>query len=542
METIADDLDTMVRVPLADDHVAAMRNAGECSWVEAGEWLVEQGEPIDRFWYVESGEIEIVDPASGERYGQATLGPGQYLGEISFLNGGNHMLGARAVCRSRMIGVPRASMFELMSRLPELSDRIITVFAARRRRFLEANDIGLTLIGAEADRDVRQIEALAHRSRLPVRSLAIGDPAAVRLSAMCGVRADQAAVIVGKDQVVTDPTPRKIADLLGLGLNVGRDEVIDVVIVGAGPAGVAAGVYAGAEGLVALVVESLAVGGQAGASSRIENYMGFMTGISGADLVWRGEVQALKFGTRFTLPRRAVSLKQGADKLFSVELEEERSVSARSVIIATGVKYRSLGIPDLDRLEGSGIFYAATDSESRWCRETEVVVIGGGNSAGQAAMFLSRTSDHVHLFVRSTSLALSMSDYLSRRLESDPAITIHYETEMTGVHGKDYLEAIDVVHRPSGKTRQLKTRGVFIMVGAAPNTEWLNGCVELDDKGYVLSGAEVGKSNAYETSHDGIHVVGDVRSGSVKRVASAVGEGSVVISSVWQYVDSLRQS
>lgn len=542
MEQIADDLDTLVRVPLADEHVQAMERAGELTAFDAGDWLVRLGEPIDRFWYVQSGEIEIVDPVTDQRYGQATLGPGQYLGEISFLNGGNHMLGARAVCRSQLIGVPRARMLELMSRMPELSDRIITVFAARRRRFLEANDIGLTLIGAEADRDIRQIEALAHRNRLPVRSLAIGEQAAQELSRICGIDKGRAAVIIGKDQLVSEPTPRKIAELIGLGLNIGEDEILDVLIVGAGPAGVAAGVYAGAEGLQALVIENMAIGGQAGASSRIENYMGFMTGISGADLVWRGEVQALKFGTRFTLPQRALSLVQTDDRLFTVELEEDQKVRARSVVIATGVQYRSLGIAELGRLEGAGIYYAATDSESRWCRDTEVVVIGGGNSAGQAAMFLSRTARHVHLLVRSASLASSMSDYLSRRLESDPAITIHHETEMTGVHGEDYLDGIDIVHRPSGKSRRLDTCGVFIMVGAAPNTQWLNGCVQLDDKGYVLSGADAGKPNAYETSHEGIFVVGDVRAGSIKRVASAVGEGSVVISSVWQYVDSLRQS
>ena len=215
---------------------------------------------------------------------------------------------------------------------------------------------------------------------------------------------------------------------------------------------------------------------------------------------------------------------------------------SRAVVVATGVQYRRLPIDRLESFEGVGIYYAATDVEARWCRETDVVVIGGGNSAGQAAMFLSRTAPHVHLFVRGDSLAASMSDYLSSRLEADPAITIHYGTEVTALHGEDHLEAIDVHDAESGESRRMDTRAVFVMVGAAPNTDWLSGCVELDDKGFVKSGSAVGKTSTYQSSHPGIFVVGDVRSGSVKRVASAVGEGSVVISKVWEFVEERRRS
>ena len=542
MEPLAADLETMVRTPLDDAHVAAMREAGHVEDFDAGAWIARLGEPIERLWFVEAGEVEAVNPATGERYGEATLGPGQYFGEIAFLNGGLHMMSARTVGPSRLLGVPRERMLEIMSRIPELSDRIVTVFAARRRRLLEQGGSGLTLVGAEVDRNVRRIAAFANQNRIPVRSLSVGEHEAERLAHACGIGPAEPAVLYGKGQVIENATPAKLARLIGLDLDLDEKAVHDVLIVGGGPSGVAAGVYAGAEGLSALVIEDLAIGGQAGTSSRIENYMGFPTGISGGDLVWRGEVQAMKFGTRFAVPHRATALTRQGNGLFRVTLDDGGKVCARAVIVATGVQYRRLPIENLDRLEGVGVYYAATDVEARWCRDTDAVVIGGGNSAGQAAMFLSRTAKHTHLFVRGDSLAASMSDYLSSRLEADPAITIHYRTEMSALHGEEYLEAIDVRDRQSGETRRMDTRAVFVMVGAAPNTEWLSGCVELDDKGFVESGSAVGKSSSYATSHDGIFVVGDVRAGSVKRVASAVGEGSVVISKVWEHVEAMREA
>ncbi|MEO0990528.1 MAG: NAD(P)/FAD-dependent oxidoreductase, partial [Pseudomonadota bacterium] len=296
--------------------------------------------------------------------------------------------------------------------------------------------------------------------------------------------------------------------------------------------------YAGAEGLKALVIEDLTVGGQAGTSSRIENYMGFPTGISGADLCWRGEVQALKFGTRFAVPRRAVSVAQCAKALFHVQMDDGDTVSARALVIATGVQYRRLPIPRLDHFEGAGIYYAATDVEARYCRESEVAVIGGGNSAGQAAMFLSRTARHVHVLVRGPSLAASMSDYLLSRLEGDARITLHMRTEMTGLHGDDHLDGITIRDKFEGRDWQLNTRGVFVMAGAAPNTNWLSDLVDLDAKGFVRTGADVGGGSVYATSRPGVFAVGDVRAGSVKRVASGVGEGSVVISRVWDYLEA----
>ncbi|MEO1222058.1 MAG: NAD(P)/FAD-dependent oxidoreductase, partial [Pseudomonadota bacterium] len=302
--------------------------------------------------------------------------------------------------------------------------------------------------------------------------------------------------------------------------------------------GVAAAVYAGSEGLDALVIEDTAVGGQAGTSSRIENYMGFPTGISGTDLTWRGQIQAMKFGTRFVMPRRVVGLDRREDGSFCAKLDDDDEICAKAILVSTGVQYRRLPLEKLEELEGAGVFYSATEMEARFCSKTEAVVIGGGNSAGQAAMYLSRSAAHVHLVVRSGSLAASMSSYLSQRLEADPRITIHYNTKVTQLHGDDWLQGVTFT-TPDGE-RQIDTRALFIMIGAAPNTDWLSGLVETDEKGFVITGANVGRESPFETGTDGIFAVGDVRSGSVKRVASAVGEGSVVVSRIWSYLDSLH--
>jgi thioredoxin reductase (NADPH) len=538
METIGGDLRQMQRTPLAAAHVEALRAAGKIVTYPAGTFLARPGAPIDRFVYVEDGEIEVVNPYTGERHFPSTLGPTQFMGEIAFLNGGAWSVPMRTVRETRVIEVPRETMLTLMSQIPEMSDIIITVFSARRRRQLEYPDASLRLIGEDQDRDVRRIAEFANRNRIPYRSLPLRSPEAEATARSCSIAPAVPAVIFGRDAVVNDPTPEKVAQLLGLYLDFRDDEKFDVLIVGGGPAGVAAGVYAGAEGLCALVVEDVAIGGQAGTSSRIENYMGFPTGISGADLVWRGEVQAMKFGTRFAMPRRVVLLQRLEDESFCATFDSGQSVRAKSVVVATGVQYRRLPLDRLADFEGAGIYYAATEMEARYCKGTEAVVIGGGNSAGQAAMFLSRSARCVRVLVRGSSLAASMSSYLSSRLEADPGITIEYGTEVSALHGADSLEGITIRDAKTGASRVVDTRALFIMVGAAPNTEWLSGLVKLDDKGFVMTGSGTGSAGSpFATSLPGVFAVGDVRAGSVKRVASSVGEGSVVISKVWEHVN-----
>jgi thioredoxin reductase (NADPH) len=535
VETIGEDLRQMIRTPLSPSHVEALRAAGRVVTYPKGTIMAQPGEKANRFVYVEEGEIEVVNPFTGERHYPSTIGPTQFMGEISLLYGGTSSLPLRTVVDTRVIEVPRETFLTLMSQIPEMSDIIITVFAARRRRQLEDGRSGLYLIGEDVDRNVRRIAEFASRNRLPYASVPLHSPEAEASAKSCAIDASTPAVIFGSKVPITDATPDKIARLLGLNIDFSGDELFDVLIVGGGAAGVAAAVYAGAEGLRALVVEDVALGGQAGTSSRIENYMGFPTGISGADLLWRGVVQAMKFGTQFAIPLRLTSLEAQEHGAFCATFENGQRVRARAIVVASGVQYRRLPLERLADFEGAGVYYSATEMEARYCRNTEVVIIGGGNSAGQAAMFLRRYARCVRLLVRGSSLAASMSSYLTSRLEADPGITIEYNSEVTALEGGEHLESVTIRNAETGDSRKVVARSLFIMVGAAPNTEWLSGLVKLDDKGFVVTG--LGQSaSPFATSYPGIFAVGDVRAGSVKRVASAVGEGSVVISKVWEHV------
>lgn len=532
MERSAVDLASYVRTPLSDAHVAHLRSIGEIVHFSPGETLVAFGAPNEAFFYILEGEAAAWDEVSGKRYGNATLGPTQFTGEMSFLSGGAAQLTNRAETPMTTIRVPRAAMLQAMADIPEMSDIIITVLAARRRRLIESGQAGLTLVGAEVDRDVRRIEAFATQNRIPFRALPLSSPEALALADRCGVNADQALVVLGKGTVLDRPTPQVLARHLGLDLAIEAGAKFDVVIVGAGPAGLAAAVYAGAEGLKALVIDELAVGGQAATSSRIENYMGFPIGISGADLCARGEIQALKFGTRFAVPRRVCAVSR-QDEGFALTLDDGVAVAATSIVVATGVQYRRLSLSRLEEFEGAGVSYAATELEARHVQGRSAVVIGGGNSAGQAAMFLSRRADRVHLVVRGPSLAASMSDYLIERIRKNHAISLHFGAEVTALHGEGTLDAVTL--RKADGESHVPTAGLFVMVGAAPNTGWLAGLVDLDAKGFVLT------DDGHAASCPGIFAVGDVRAGSVKRVASAVGEGSVVISKVWDHVSRSRE-
>jgi thioredoxin reductase (NADPH) len=529
MERAAADLATFVRTPLSEAHVARLREIGTEVGFAPGEVMVAFGSPAQSFFYLLQGEAIAIDEVSGQQYGDARLGPTQFTGEMSLLTGAASMLTNRAVTPVTAIRVPRAALLRAMADLPEMGDIIITVLAARRRRLIESGMAGLTLIGPEADRAIRRIEAFAAQNRIPFRAYPLGSPQAAGMADRCGIPPNRPAVVLGEREVMADPTPRRLAHRFGLDLAVEEGARFDVVIVGAGPAGLSAAVYAGAEGLGALVVDELAIGGQAATSSRIENYMGFPTGISGADLCARGEIQALKFGTRFALPRRVTGV-AAVEGGYALTLDDGICVTARAIVVATGVHYRRLPLERLEHFEGAGLSYAATEIEARHLAGGDAVVIGGGNSAGQAAMFLSRRAGHVHLVVRGGSLAASMSDYLIARIRRNPAITLHFLTRVSALHGADRLEAVTLSGPDGTADRQVPAAGLFVMVGAAPNTAWLAGLAALDANGFVLTG------EGYATSAPGIYAVGDVRAGSVKRVASAVGEGSIVISQVWSHL------
>jgi thioredoxin reductase (NADPH) len=537
METLGQDLETMRRVPLAPEHVDAICAIGGEKVYPAGSIVMDIGEAMDRFVYVLEGEVEVVNPYTGERMFEHALGPTQFLGEIGFLSGSTNYLKMRAARDTRVIEAPRKGVLDLMSRIPELSDHLITVFAARRRKQFEISNAAVKVIGADRDAKVQAVERFLSRNRIPFQSFDM-DATDRETVQVCSLIGHEPAVILGVDKRLEDPTPRKVAQYLGLDLDICSQRTYDLVIVGGGPAGVAAAVYAGSEGIGALVIEDTAVGGQAGTSSRIENYMGFPTGISGTDLTWRGQVQAMKFGARFVMPRRVEAMSRREDGAWCLTLDDGDELCARAVLVATGVQYRRLPLENLEALEGAGIFYSATEMEARFCARTEAVVIGGGNSAGQAAMFLSRAAAHVHLVVRSGNLAASMSSYLIERLQADPRVTIHYHSQVTALHGDSWLEGLTL--KTGDTERRIDTRALFIMIGAAPNTGWLSGHAEVDPKGFVLTGAAAGQADDYATTAPGIFAVGDVRAGSVKRVASAVGEGSVVVSRIWQYLEDTR--
>jgi len=533
MEGIGADLEVMKRVPLAVGHIDAIRAIGRERSYGAGDMVARIGDPMDRFLYVVEGEIEVLDPYSEKRLGEATLGPGQFGGDLSFLSGGNYVLAMRAVSRTVTIEVAREAMFDLMTRVPELSDHIIRVFAARRQQQIERRSSSIKVIGSDRDPDIQKVEAFLSRNHIPFQSFDLdgSDEEALRL---CKLVDHEPAVIFDHDRKIEPPTPREVARTLNMNLDIPDDLRIDILIVGGGPAGVAAAVNAGAEGLSALVVEDTTIGGQAGASSRIENYMGFPTGISGADLVFRGQIQALRFGACFAMPRRVERLSVETGGLYCATLDGGGRVFARSILVATGARYRRLPLERLEQFENAGLFYAATEIEARYCRNTDAVVVGGGNSAGQAAMFLSRVARLVHIVVRGDKLSDTMSSYLVQRLEAQPNIEIHFGTEVTALDGSDHLERITV--RSGDAVRTLSARALFVMIGASPNTGWLSGLVELDSRGFVKTGNAVGALRPLETSRQGIFAVGDVRAGSAKRVASAAGEGSVAVSGIYEFL------
>ena len=577
MEQLAIDIEHTPRVPLDPSHLDAIRAIGTERSIPKGDMLAVPGQPMNEFMLIEDGEIELYDPVTDDRSMKFTLGPGQYAGEIAFLNGGTWGVHMRAARDTRVAVVPRDDMLTLMARVPEMSDIIVQVFAGRRRRIFEGGEGAITLIGADRSRDLMRLESFTARNRIPVAKHDLGSDGANAILRAAGLPLDEPVALFGGERM-EDTSPRAVARLTGLDMPLGEEGVFDVAIVGGGPAGIAAAVYAGAEGLRGIVIENEVIGGQAGSSSRIENYMGFPTGISGGDLAWRGEIQAMRLGTRFVMPRQVTGVTPEADEpeddagaersgeggalagdpnpvadgggaktrtRYRLHLDDGEDVCARAIVIATGVQYRRLPLDDLERFEGAGVYYAATDIEARFCRGSEIAIVGGGNSAGQAAMFLSRSAKHTHVLVRGEGLTDTMSAYLSSRLEADPSITIHPHTEVTALEGNDVLERIELRDTrgdgENGERRTMDCAALFTMIGAAPNTDWLKGTVELNDKGFVLTGPEVGADTPYATSAPGIFAVGDVRLGSVKRVASGVGEGSVVISHVWNHVNGGAQ-
>ncbi|WP_312144738.1 FAD-dependent oxidoreductase [Brevundimonas sp.] len=522
---------------LDDELLVRVRKYGKEETVAAGQVLFRRGDRRADFFIVVEGEVAILRQDDiGAEETLMVHQAGQFTGELDQVSERTLLVEARAIREGRVIRVLHGDLSGLMSSEPDIGELIMRAFILRRMGFLYHGQAGVLLIGDPNDGDAQRLQQFMVRNAYPLRTVdPATDPAAADLMRTFGLSASGLPAVIAPDRLVlSNPPLSLLADSLGLTEPFAPDRIWDLVVVGAGPAGLAAATYGASEGLSTAVIEALAPGGQAGTSSKIENYLGFPTGISGQALAGRALVQAQKFGARMAVSRAAVALDCDSHP-FKIRLEDGQTLRARAVVVATGAHYRKLDVPDYERFEGHGIHYAATAMEAKLCDGLDVVVVGGGNSAGQAAMYLSRYVGHVHMLVRGEGLAATMSDYLVQRIHSSPNITLHSHSEVTGLDGDRLLSGVSWTEHRTGRTTHVSARALFVMIGARPNTDWVMGCLPLDSSGFVLTAAPmegVAGASPYQTMRPGIYVVGDVRSGSVKRVAAGVGEGSVVVQAV----------
>jgi thioredoxin reductase (NADPH) len=535
---------------LREDQIEVLSRYGETRTTEAGEVLFRAGDASNDFIVVLEGEVEVIDDFAGEAWTMGILRAGRFVGDLTMLTG--QAVSASAVMREggKVLAIPREQLKEVVTEEPNLSDIILKAFLARRSWGMRAG-IGLRIIGSRHSRDTTRLREFAARNRLLHVWIELEeDPRAEALLEKFGVEpSDTPVTIWQSEKVLKNPTNAELARVIGLKVDAPWERTYDLVVVGAGPAGLGASVYGASEGLSTLALDSMALGGQAGTSSRIENYPGFPAGLSGFELASRILIQADKFGARTAVPQEAVSLKR-EDGHYRIELSEGGEVAARSVIAATGARYRRLGVPRLGRFEGVSIHYAATEVEGQRCEAEEVAVVGGGNSAGQATLFLAQRTRKVYLLIRGDDLDKSMSSYLVNRIMNAGNVELLANTEIRELVGEERLEGLVVEDNRSDTRRTLGARSLFVFIGADANTGWLQGAVEIDERGFILTGRALEGSALegpvwqglprepylLETSLPGVFAAGDVRSGSIKRVASAVGEGSMAVRLVHQYL------
>ena len=529
------------RVP--DRVVATLEARGERRSVSAGETLFRTDDRQYPFVYAISATLEIRDP---DQLVLTVVDPGQSTGEFGLLLGQTAFADCVAIKPGEVLLIAAQTIAELVQVDPEVSDALLPNFAARRLLLMRRQQGTLTLVGPERSPALQQLLEYAERNRIPYRWLNPADPAQRDEIQARGLDGSGVKVVVRGRHVLDNPSVAQVARALGLELVGGHTEPADLIIAGAGPAGFSAAVYGASEGLRTILFDDVAIGGQSAASSRIENFLGFPTGVSGADLAFRAELQAIKFGAHVAVPRRAKKLQQSTRPgYYEIILDDGTSLLGRSVVIATGARYRKLGVPEEERFVGAGLYYAATELEARTCKGHEVVVVGGGNSAGQAAIFLASRSSCVRLVHRGRDLADSMSQYLIERLQYAPNVRIETGSQVIELSGNEHLRAVKISDG-EGHVAERSVGGLFIMIGADPCSEWLRDAVRLDDRGFVLTGEDCGPNaaapfNVFQTNLPGVFAVGDVRSGSVKRVASAVGEGSVVVQAIHARLAALRQ-
>jgi thioredoxin reductase (NADPH) len=539
---------------LREDQIEILRRYGQTKKTDAGDILFRAGDTSNDFIVILDGVVEVIDDFVGEARTIGTFLAGRFLGELNMLTGQAMYLTAVVREGGEVLAIPRERLKEVVTEEPNLSDIILKAFLARRAYMIRTG-LGLRIIGSRHSVEAARLREIAARNRLPHVWVELEeDPeAAEALLERFGAEPAETPVTVwqGKD-VLKNPTIAEFARTTGLEVDVPKDQIYDLVVVGAGPAGLGAAVYGASEGLSTLALESTALGGQAGTSSRIENYLGFPVGLSGFELASRALVQAHKFGARTAVPQKAVGLKR-EDGHYRIELSEGGEVAARSVIAATGARYRRLEVPRLERFEGVSVHYAATEAEALSCEGEEVAVVGGGNSAGQAAVYLARRTSKVYLLIRGDDLGKSMSRYLVDRVMSAENVELLPNAEVRELLGEEHLDGIVVEDNRSGARRTLRARALFVFIGAEANTTWLEGAVQLDERGFILTGAALERSVLegsvwqdrlrepflLETSLPGVFAAGDVRGGSIKRCTSAVGEGSMAVKFVHQYLPEI---
>jgi len=533
---------------LTSEQQARVLAHGRLRRAENGETIVEPSTPGMKFFVVVSGRLELHQVSEKKEELIAFCGPGMFTGELSLLSGRRALVRIRAGEASELIEIEREALHGLVQTDSELSDIFLRAFILRRLELIARGIGDLVLIGSNHSLDTFRIKEFLTRNYQPYAYIDLErDPEVQELLDRFHVAIDELPVLICRRAIVLrNPSNKEIVDCLGFNESIDQKHVRDMIVVGAGPAGLAAAVYGASEGLDVLVIEANSPGGQAGASSKIENYLGFPTGISGSELAGNAYTQAQKFGAQMLIASNARGL--ACDRRpYALKFDDDEKVPARTVVIATGAQYRKLRLENLSQFEGAGIYYVATHLEAQLCNGEEVVIVGGGNSAGQAAVFLAQTARRVYVLVRSDSLAESMSRYLIRRIEESPNIELRTSTEVIALSGSDQLEEIEWRNNKTGKVEHHKIGALFSMTGAVPNSAWLEGCVACDEVGFIKTGPDLSKQDLerfkwpltrapylLETSLPGVFAVGDVRAGNVKRVASAVGEGSIAVSFVHQ--------
>jgi thioredoxin reductase (NADPH) len=523
---------------LGELQIDALSRDGERRRTEAGEVLFRQGERDYDFFVVLEGKVLVCDGDGPDARVIAVHGAGRFLGELSLLSRQAAFFTAVGAEPGEVLVVPVERLRERVLLDPALGDLILRAYLLRRERLIGLG-AGLQIVGSHYSPEARRLREFTARNRLPHRWIDLEeDPEAETLLRHLGVAPEDTPVVIWAGQVLRNPSTVELARAVGLKLPRAPATTVDLVVVGAGPAGIAASVYGASEGLATVVLDAMAVGGQAATTSRIENYLGFPSGISGPELAERGTIQAEKFGADINVPCTTTGLEQ-RDGQYVLRYDDSKQVATRAVVVATGARYRKLDVPRLEEFEGTSVYYAATQMEAMMCRGDPVVVVGGGNSAGQATLFLARQAPMVRLAIRHDDLGRDMSRYLVDRIERTPNIEVLTCTEVTELVGERALEALVVRDMRSGESRTIEARALFVFIGADPHTGWLGGQVELDEHGFILTGssavprAEHGlEPSILETSLPGVFAAGDVRSGSIKRVASAVGEGAMAVQMV----------